>query len=58
MLAKDPKNVPALLALAELRALNGGTPDEVAALIEKAIAANPTAVLPRIDAHRAPVAHQ
>ena len=47
VLAKDPKNAAALLALAELRARSGGSPDEVAALIEKAIAANPTAVLPR-----------
>ena len=58
VLAKDPKNVPALLALAELRARSGGSPDEVAALIEKAIAADPTAVLPRLDADRAPIAHQ
>ena len=48
VLAKDPKNVAALLALAELRARSGGSPDEVAALIEKAIAADPTAALPRL----------
>jgi putative PEP-CTERM system TPR-repeat lipoprotein len=47
VLAKNRKNTTALLALAELRGRNGGSPDEVAALIEKAIAANPTAVLPR-----------
>ena len=38
----------ALLAIAELRARSGGTPDEVAALIEKTIAADPTAVPPRL----------
>ena len=48
VLARDPKNVSALLAVAELRALNGGSPDEVASLIEKAIAADPNAVLPRL----------
>jgi putative PEP-CTERM system TPR-repeat lipoprotein len=54
VLAKDPKNVPALLAIAELRARTGGQADEVAALIEKAIAADPAAPLPRskLIAHR------
>jgi len=41
VLAKDPKNVQALLALAELHAKAGGKVDEVAALIGKAVAANP-----------------
>ncbi|MBK7793959.1 MAG: PEP-CTERM system TPR-repeat protein PrsT [Betaproteobacteria bacterium] len=41
VLEKDPKNVQALLALAELRANAGGSADEVAGLIGKAIAANP-----------------
>ena len=40
VVAKDPKNVQALLALAALRAQAGGPPDEVAALIGKAVAAN------------------
>ena len=44
VLAKDPKNAQALLALAALRARGGGSPDEVAALIGKAVAANPTDV--------------
>lgn len=48
VLAKDPKSVLALLALAELRAQNGGDADEVASMIEKAIAADPTAPLPRL----------
>lgn len=40
-LEKDPKNSAALLSLAELRAAAGGAPSEVAALVEKAVAANP-----------------
>ncbi len=48
VLEKDPKNVQALLALAELRANAGGTADEVAALINKAIAADPKEVTPRL----------
>jgi putative PEP-CTERM system TPR-repeat lipoprotein len=49
VLAKDPKNVSALLAIAELRAKSGGSADEVAALIGKAIAARPTEVRPRLE---------
>jgi len=48
VVAKDPKNVQALLALAELRAKTGGKPDEVAALINKAVTANPVEVTPRL----------
>ena len=48
VVAKDPKNTRALLALAGLRAQAGGSPDEVAALIGKAIAANPTDVEARL----------
>jgi putative PEP-CTERM system TPR-repeat lipoprotein len=48
VLAKDPKHVPALLAIAEVRARSGGSPDEVAALIGKAIAASPTNELARL----------
>ena len=53
LLAKDPKNVGALLAIASLRARTGGTTGEVAALIGKAIAANPVSV----DARLALVQH-
>lgn len=42
VLAKDPKSAKALLSIAILRAGSGGTPHEVAALIQKAVAANPT----------------
>ena len=48
VLAKDPKNSKALLALAALRAKAGGSPDEVAALIQKAVAANPADVEARL----------
>ncbi|MCL2635403.1 MAG: PEP-CTERM system TPR-repeat protein PrsT [Betaproteobacteria bacterium] len=48
VLAADPRNVPALLALAELRARSGGSQDEIAALIAKAIAANPQDSAPRL----------
>jgi putative PEP-CTERM system TPR-repeat lipoprotein len=41
VLAKNPKHVRALLAVADLSALSGSTPDEVAALIGKAVAADP-----------------
>ncbi len=48
VLAADPKNIQATLALAELRANNGGTPDEIAGLINKAVTANPTELPPRL----------
>jgi putative PEP-CTERM system TPR-repeat lipoprotein len=48
VLAKDPKNVPALLGLAELKRRAGGSPQEVAALVQKAVAAQPTEPAPRI----------
>ena len=48
VIAKDPKNVQALLALAELSAKNGGKPEEVAELINKAVAANPAEAAPRL----------
>ncbi len=48
VLVKDPKNVQALLALAELRAKAGGTTEEVAALIGKAVTASPTDPAPRL----------
>jgi len=48
VLAKDTKNLQAMLALAELLAKTGGKTDEVAALIDKAIAAHPTEVTPHL----------
>lgn len=48
VLAADPRNVQALLALAELRARNGGDQDEITGLIAKAIAANPQDSKPRL----------
>jgi len=42
VLAKDPKNLSAHLALAQMAANAGGSTEDVAALIRKAIAANPT----------------
>ena len=47
VLAKDPKNVQALLAIAELRARAGGSTEEVAVLIRKAVTADPGAPWPR-----------
>ena len=48
VLAADPKNIQALLALAELRAAAGGTTEEVAELIQKSVIANPNEVAPRL----------
>ncbi|HLO64113.1 MAG TPA: XrtA/PEP-CTERM system TPR-repeat protein PrsT [Azonexus sp.] len=48
VLAADPKNTQALLALAELKAATGGTPDEVSSLIGKAISANPVDPVSRL----------
>ena len=48
LLAKNPKNGPALLALAQLAAVNGAGKDEVAALLSKAVDANPTDAAPRL----------
>ena len=48
VLVKDPKNSPALLAIAEMRARAGGPKDEVAELISRAITANPTDKGPRL----------
>ncbi|UCV17298.1 XrtA/PEP-CTERM system TPR-repeat protein PrsT [Ferribacterium limneticum] len=48
MISADPKNMQALLALAELKAANGGTPDEVSSLIGKAISAAPSEPTPRL----------
>jgi len=48
VLAKDPKNGQALLALAELAARSGAAKDEVAKLIGNAVAANPVDAAPRL----------
>lgn len=48
VLAKDPKNVRAFLAMADLRVLAHGSQDEVVALIGKAVAADPTDPMPRL----------
>jgi putative PEP-CTERM system TPR-repeat lipoprotein len=48
ILANDPKNTQALLALAEMRTNNGGSTEEVAGLLNKAITATPTEVAPRV----------
>lgn len=48
VVAKDPKNSQALLALAELAARSGASKDEVAKLIGNAVVANPTDAAPRL----------
>lgn len=48
VLAKDPKNGQALIAMAELRARKGAPKEEVADLIGKAVSANPTDKGPRL----------
>ena len=48
VLAKDAKNLQAMLALAELHAKTGGNSEEVAALIDKAIVAHPAEATPRL----------
>jgi putative PEP-CTERM system TPR-repeat lipoprotein len=48
LLANDPKNVNALLALAALRVKTGGTTEEVASMIGKAVAAAPNDPEPRL----------
>jgi putative PEP-CTERM system TPR-repeat lipoprotein len=48
VLAKDPNNVRALLWIADLRARAGGSSDEVATLIGKAVSAAPDDVAPRL----------
>jgi len=48
ILAKDPKNAQALLAVAGVRDRAGGSHEEVAALIDRAIAANPSEASPRL----------
>ncbi len=48
MLSKNPNNGQALLAMARLAVANGAGKDEVAALLTKAVDANPTDVAPRL----------
>jgi len=48
LVAKDPKNMQALLALADLRAKLGGKTEDVVDLIGKAISSNPVEILPRL----------
>lgn len=48
VIAKDPKNGPALLALAELRLRAGGTKEQVTEMVNRAISANPTDKSPRL----------
>ena len=48
LLAKDPKNSEALLAIAELRAQSGASKEEVAELLARAVTATPTEVRPRL----------
>lgn len=48
VLARNPKNGQALLALAQIAASGGGNKDDVAALLSKAIDANPNESAPRL----------
>lgn len=43
----NPRNVQALVALAELRAKTGATKEDVASILERAIAADPASPIPR-----------
>ncbi|MEP7183473.1 MAG: XrtA/PEP-CTERM system TPR-repeat protein PrsT [Betaproteobacteria bacterium] len=49
MLTKDPKNEAALLALAELLAMQKAPPADIKAAIDRAIVANPTSVRARLS---------
>ena len=48
VLAADPKNLQALLALAGLRARAGGSAEEVGSLLAEAVKMNPTNATPRV----------
>lgn len=48
VLAADPNNLGALIALADLKNASGGKPEEVVALINKAVETNPTELAPRL----------
>ena len=49
VLVADPKNVKAMIAIAELRRRAGGPVDEVAGLLSKAVAAGPNDPAPRSE---------
>lgn len=48
LLAKDPKNLQALLAIAQMRMQSGASKEEVADLLGRAIQLNPTEPMPRL----------
>lgn len=48
ILAGDPKNVQALIAIAELRTQAGAGKDEIAGLLRNAVKLNPTVAAPRL----------
>ncbi|HPT49042.1 MAG TPA: PEP-CTERM system TPR-repeat protein PrsT [Accumulibacter sp.] len=48
VLAKDPKNVQAMLAMAEIALKTGATTEEIAALINRAVTADPSDPGPRL----------
>jgi putative PEP-CTERM system TPR-repeat lipoprotein len=48
LLAREPKNYRALLAVAELKQSSGAKPEDVAALLADAVKANPTEAAPRL----------
>lgn len=48
VLAGDPRNVQAMLALAKLRRQMGGNPNDIAALLSRAVAAAPALAAPRL----------
>lgn len=50
IVAKEPKNDQALLALADIQAATGAPPAEVIATVDRAVEANPTALRPRLAA--------
>jgi putative PEP-CTERM system TPR-repeat lipoprotein len=50
IVAKDPKNEQALLGLADVQAATGAPPTEVIATVDRAVAANPTALRARLAA--------
>jgi putative PEP-CTERM system TPR-repeat lipoprotein len=48
LLAREPKNYRALLAVAELKQRSGAKPEDVATLLADAVKANPTEAAPRL----------
>lgn len=50
IVAKDPKNDQALLGLADVQAATGAKAEEVVATVDRAVAANPTALRARLAA--------